>query len=131
MVKKGLPLPDSMTMKDLLRLQIDQSQAHLEEVERLCRQVIAKQLNSFDSTEGVGRTVVNFGLRTGATFFEKGKSLIKRPTESQETAKEKEFKWAALYRNVAAFASELGYSNLPEFDLESIVMREVLTSGEP
>lgn len=93
--------------------------------------MIAKQLNSFDSTEGVGRSVVNFGLRTGATFLEKGKSLIKRPAENQEAAKEKEFKWAVLYRNVAALASELGYSNLPEFDLENIVMREVLTSGEP
>ena len=68
-------------------------------------------------------------------MFDLGKNLMKRPNiaESENKNDLMHFKWALLYKNLYEFAKDLGFSkeNKISFDLEALVMNEVLKIAEP
>lgn len=115
----------------MLRLQIAKSD-NTAEMEKLCKQAITQSLKGL-TVQGMRQSVVNFGLKTGTQMLEAGKNfgkgLIKRDVEQKEQSV---FKWAALYEKLFAFTNELGYTKeATPFDLESLVLTEVLKSSEP
>jgi predicted hydrocarbon binding protein len=80
--------------------------------------------------------VVNFGLRTGTQMFEAGKNfgkkLIKGKTLDMDSKPEQiglpQLRWANLFEKLNSFTKEMGYVT---FDLETLVLTEVLKSSEP
>lgn len=71
-------------------------------------------------------------------MLDMGKNLIKRPTNTAESDQKNslvKFKWVNLYKHLFEFADELGYIKLKHlglsFDLDALVMNEVLKISEP